>query len=157
MVDSLLSGRAKKVFREIEQDSDIEPKPDLLLLANSTAPMLDNSFFYMTDLAEGLFEQSYLLATRDGSISILTSPMEKLLVDKSSSVEVSTYLDRSELSEKLTKLAKSIKTKVEPVIGVNFGELTVESVRQNKVNFQGFKICRREQFSWSSQVDQRSE
>jgi Xaa-Pro dipeptidase len=62
--------------------------------------------------------------------------MEKLLVDKSSGIEVSTYLDRSELSEKLTKLAKSIETKEKPVIGVNFGELTVESYETAKSIFK---------------------
>ena len=98
--------------------------------------MLDNSFFYLTDLAEGLFERSFLFATAAGSISVLTSPMEKLLVDPSSSIDVATFLKSGELSGKLKKLAKSIGRKSAPVIGLNYGELTVELLETIKSVFK---------------------
>jgi len=130
---TLQSKRVKKLFNEIA----IETKPDFVLLANATAPMLDNSFFYLTDLAEGLFERSFLFASGDGSISILTSPMEKLLVDPSSETRVSTYRQSEELSGKLKQLAKSVEERASPLIGLNYGELTVESFETIKSVFKG--------------------
>lgn len=135
MSGSLQSKRVKKVFREIRDSKKIHV-PDFILLANATQPMLDNSFFYVSDLAEGLFERSFLFATEDGSISILTSPMEKLLVDPSSGIEVVPYLGRGELAGKLTKLAKSIEKSPAPTIGLNYGELTVESLETTKSVFK---------------------
>lgn len=133
MTDTLQSKRAKKVFNEIE-NAGIR-KPDIVLLANSTAPMLDNSFFYLADLAEGLFERSYLLATKNGSISILTSPMEKLLVDSASGIEVVPDRKSSEAPEKLRKLVRSMNDRTS-VIGLNYGELTVECLETIKSIFK---------------------
>jgi Xaa-Pro dipeptidase len=128
---TIQSNRAKRVFEEIDS-----PKPSVVLLANSTAPMLDNSFFYVADLAEGLFERSFLFATKDGSISILTSPMEKLLVDPAGGIEVTTFHGSDELAEKLKKLGTSLAGN-SPTIGLNYGELTVESLETIKSVFKG--------------------
>jgi len=101
--------------------------------------MLDNSFFYVADLAEGLFERSFLFAARDGSISILTSPMEKLLVDPAAGMDVTTYQGSGELAGKLMKLGESL-AKSSPSIGLNYGELTVESLETIKTVFKDSKF-----------------
>lgn len=98
--------------------------------------MLDNSFFYLADLAEGLFERSFLFATPDGSISILTSAMEKLLVDPAAGMDVTTFHGSRELAAKLKRLGNSLAGN-SPTIGLNYGELTVESLETIKSTFKG--------------------
>jgi Xaa-Pro dipeptidase len=131
MPDTIQSKRAMKVFSEIE-DSGLK-EPDFILLANSTK--LDNSFFYLADLAEGLFEESYLIARMDGSLSILTSPMERLLVDPDSGIDVTPYRKGPEAPAKLKNLVKA-KVSDFRLIGLNYSELTVESFEKIKSIFK---------------------
>jgi len=49
---------------------------DALLLANSIDPHLDQSFFYVFDVPSGLFEGSVAIAHADGSLDVLSSPLE---------------------------------------------------------------------------------
>jgi len=49
---------------------------DALLLANSIDPHLDQSFFYAFDVPSGLFEGSVAIAHKDGSLDVLSSPLE---------------------------------------------------------------------------------
>jgi len=54
----------------------METPVDALLLANSTDPHLDQSFFYVFDVPSGLFEGSVAVAHPDGKLDVLTSPLE---------------------------------------------------------------------------------
>jgi Xaa-Pro dipeptidase len=49
---------------------------DALVLANSTEPHLDQSFFYAFDAPSGLFEGSLAIAHPDGALDIFSSPLE---------------------------------------------------------------------------------
>ena len=65
-----MKARVEKVFRHLD------PKPDALLLANSTDPHLDQTFFYLFDVPAGLFEGSVAVAHPDGALDVLSSPLE---------------------------------------------------------------------------------
>jgi Xaa-Pro aminopeptidase len=62
--------RVEKIFGRLD------PKPDALVLANSTDPHLDQSFFYLFDVPSGLFEGSVAVAHPDGQLDVLSSPLE---------------------------------------------------------------------------------
>jgi Xaa-Pro dipeptidase len=65
-----MKARIQKIFERLD------PKPDVLLLANATEPHLDQSFFYVFDVPSGLFEGSVAIAHPDGELDILSSPLE---------------------------------------------------------------------------------
>ncbi len=54
----------------------MDPKPDLVLLANSTDPHVDQTFYYLFGVPSGLFEGSVAIAHPDGELDILSSPLE---------------------------------------------------------------------------------
>jgi len=65
-----MKARVQKIFERLD------PKPDVLLLANATDPHLDQSFFYVFEVPSGLFEGSVAIAHPDGELDVLTSPLE---------------------------------------------------------------------------------
>jgi Xaa-Pro dipeptidase len=131
------SRRAAKIFDEIRDDRRIRTKPDVVLLANSVAPHCDNSFFYLTGFAEGLFEESYLLASKDGSVSLLTSEMEKLVAEpKAKGIAIKTRSHKDAIGSDLRKLVGSSPK----MIGLNYSELTVQSLQGIKSAFKTSKF-----------------
>jgi Xaa-Pro dipeptidase len=131
------SRRTTKVLDEIQNDTRIRTKPEIILLANSTTPHCDNSFFYLTGFAEGLFEQSYLSVSKNGSLSLLTSEMEKLVAEpKAKGISIITRSPKNALSDELKKLVgSSPKT-----VGLNYSELTVQSFEGIKSAFRASKF-----------------
>jgi Xaa-Pro dipeptidase len=65
-----MKARVQKIFERLD------PKPEALLLANSTDPHLDQSFFYVFGVPAGLFEGSVAIAHPDGEVDVLSSPLE---------------------------------------------------------------------------------
>ena len=129
--------RATRVFDEIQNDRRIRTKPDVVLLANSTTPHCDNSFFYLTGFAEGLFEQSYLAVGSDGSLSLLTSEMEKLIAEpKAKGISISTRSQKNTLTDDLRKLVSPSPKE----IGLNYSELTVQSLQSIRAAFSASKF-----------------
>ena len=66
-----MKARVQKVFQRLD------PKPEALLLATATEPHLDQSFFYLSNVPHGLFEDSLVIAHPDGEIDLLTSRLEE--------------------------------------------------------------------------------
>jgi Xaa-Pro dipeptidase len=126
-------GRTTRILDEIQNDRRIRIKPEVILLANSTTPHCDNSFFYLTGFADGLFEHSYLAVGNDGSLSLLTSEMEKLVAEpKARGISISTRSQKNALTDELRKLVGSSPKK----IGLNYSELTVQSLQIIKSAFK---------------------
>ncbi len=65
-----MKNRVERIFARLD------PKPDVLLLANSIDPHLDQSFFYLFQVPSGLFEGSVAIAHPDGELDVLSSPLE---------------------------------------------------------------------------------
>jgi len=65
-----MKARIEKIFERLD------PKPEVLLLANAIDPHLDQTFFYLFEVPSGLFEGSVAIAHPDGELDILSSPLE---------------------------------------------------------------------------------
>lgn len=66
-----MKARVQKIFEALS------PKAEALVLSNATDPHLDASFFYVFDVASGLFEGSFAIALPDGTTHVLSSPLEE--------------------------------------------------------------------------------
>jgi Xaa-Pro aminopeptidase len=113
-----MKSRVLKVF------ANLPTKPDVVLLANSTDPHIDLSFFYLFDVASGLFEGSMAIAHPDGALDITSSPLEaesaELAAKHDPNVTVH-VVGRGETAAAVQKLVPASAT-----VGLNFRELTHE-------------------------------
>ena len=108
--------RVRKVF------SHVDPSVDALVIANAVDPHLDQSFFYLFDVPSGLFEGSVLVARRDGTADLFTSPLELLSAQEAARADrgVSVHtVERDATDPEIAKALGDAKT-----VGLNFAELT---------------------------------
>ncbi len=129
------SDRAKKIFENIERDSNITAKPEIFILANGVEPHLDASFFYLTGFPYGLFEGSYAVAKRDGNVSVLTTPLEADIANSHSDGMEVIADERAGLHNKLSRIVANPS-----VIGVNSSELEYESFLKIKSAFRNSTV-----------------
>lgn len=112
--------RVRRIFGRIS------PSPEVLILANSEGPHIDTSFFYLFDVPSGSFEGSAIVARPDGSLTVLTSPLEaetaRQAAEKDSSVEV-------QLCPRAEDFLRAIQSHVDSkaLVALNFRELTHET------------------------------
>jgi len=111
-----MKARIQNIFERLD------PRPDLLLLANATEPHLDQSFFYVFDVPSGLFEGSVAIAHPDGELDVLSSPLEaetaQLSAKRDPHVKVH-VVNRNETEQLVPKLVGNAGT-----IGLHYRELT---------------------------------
>ena len=113
--------RVRKIFDQIEETT--HESPDALILANGVEPHLDASFWYVTDFPYGLFEDSFILAERDGKISLVTSPLEEPIAELyAKGIEVHTVHEGSDAKTTLGRISSGISS-----IALNSPELTYKS------------------------------
>ncbi|MFO8109681.1 MAG: Xaa-Pro peptidase family protein [Thermoplasmata archaeon] len=95
-----------------------------IIIANSTKPHVDMTFYYVTGLIHGEYEGSAVLALPDGSAEILTSNLERESASKSG-LPVTAAKDSEEredwFKEKLQDIDK---------LGVNSSELTYSAYQR---------------------------
>jgi len=103
-----LEKRIKNIF------SNIEKKPDVILIKNSDEPFIDDNFFYVTGLANGLFEGSVAVLFQDGSIDLIVSELESEIAKKA---KADIKICRSE-KDFDSMLKESISSS--SVVGLNF-------------------------------------
>jgi Xaa-Pro dipeptidase len=115
-----MSNRVRRIFERLA------PAADVLVLANSESPHVDTSFFYLFEAPSGSFEGSAIVARPDGSLTVLTSPLEAesahQAAGSSSSVEIRVCATRAEAGRALRGLVDA-KARV----GLNYRELTHET------------------------------
>ena len=118
------SKRVAKIFANIETSKSIATKPEVIVLSNGTEPHLDASFFYVSGFPYGLFEGSFLVARKDGTVELLTSPLEEEIArTNSNGIEIQA-VQRDEMSSRLSELLRDNAS----AIGINSAELTVKSL-----------------------------
>jgi len=122
--------RVQRIFEQVEG-------PDSLILANGVEPHLDASFFYVTGFPYGLFENSFLVAERNGKISLVTSPLEEPIARAhSSEIGVFAEPDKDSVRSRLASIAgNNLK-----LIALNSSELTYESFLEIRSSFKGSKL-----------------
>ncbi|MGI0080513.1 MAG: M24 family metallopeptidase [Nitrososphaerales archaeon] len=130
------SKRASNIFVQIEKTKGIKPKPELVIIANGGL-VIDSSFFYVSGFQSGLFENSFLLARQNDSVSLFTSTLEESIARSDPrGIEIYAFKDSKKCQEKLKESAgKNVKT-----IGLNFSQLSMTSFNLIKSLFKGAKM-----------------
>ncbi len=108
-----------RVLRIFER---LDPKPDVLLIANATDPHLDQSFFYLFGVPSGLFEGSVAIAHPDGALDVLSSPLEAESAQQAAKNDPNVTIhvvNRDETDPAIPKVAGNPGT-----IGLHYRELT---------------------------------
>ncbi len=111
-----MKSRVESVFAHLEK------KPDVVLLANSVEPHLDNSFFHLFDVPSGLFEGSIEVAHPDGHLDLLTGALEADSAELAAQRDPHTTVHRvgrGEIGPLLARLVPAGAT-----VGLNYRELT---------------------------------
>ena len=115
--------------RVVKVIQSLSPAPDALIVLNSTDPHLDHSFFYFFDVPSGLFEGSVEVALPDGTLHVITSPLEEESARQAAkhdpSVEVHAAAEKKDRELLLQELAPKHGT-----VGIHNRELTYEAFLQ---------------------------
>jgi Xaa-Pro aminopeptidase len=122
--------RVENLFSQIDEDQKLEKKPNILVLANGVSPHVDSSLYYLTGYSFGLFEGSILVAERNGTISLITSPLEEPIARAFAPKNMKIYVETKNkaINSRLRKIAGN-KT---GMVGVNSPELSYKSFLQIK-------------------------
>jgi Xaa-Pro dipeptidase len=99
---------------------------DCIVLKNGSTPFVDENFFYVTDLLQGLFEGSAAVLQPDGTIDLLVSELEAESGRKADA-HVMVYKSKSEFVDELKQLISSKK-----IIGVNANGLSYQDFNKLK-------------------------
>lgn len=110
-----LNGRVERIFTRVPDDVD------RILIRNATEPHLDLSFFYVTDLTTGLFEDSSAILHRDGSIQVIVPRLEETIA-REAGLEVTVYEKREDHDDLLAKALGDAER-----VGFHAAEMTVET------------------------------
>jgi len=103
--------------REMRLFSELSDDIDAIVLVNGTEPNLDHSFFYATDIVNGLFEDCVAIV-RPRGVEVLSSELEELSATQAGA-KTSVYKDREQRIALTTKRLMGLKR-----IGINSNELT---------------------------------
>jgi len=115
--------RVRRIFDRLT------PRADFLILANAEGPHIDTSFFYVFDVPSGSFEGSAIVARPDGSLTLLTSPLEeetaRQAAEQDTSVEV-------QVCPRMEDQVRALQRLVEPkaLVALNYRELTHEEFHE---------------------------
>jgi Xaa-Pro aminopeptidase len=114
-----MKARIRRIFEKLS------PEADALVFLNSGSPHVDSSFFYVFDVPSGLFEGCAAVARPDGSLTVLTSPLEeesaRQAARRDSEVDVEVIRGREEREKRLSQLLDARSR-----IALNYHELTHE-------------------------------
>lgn len=113
----MMKQRIKNIFNNCKKNVDI------IVIKNSTAPFIDDNFFYFTGLEQGMFEGSCAILHLDGSLDILVSELEAESARKSSA-NIFIYKTKKEYLELLKQIVSSGK-----IIGINAGGLSYQEYK----------------------------
>ena len=109
--------RVKNIFNNSKKTVDS------IIIKNASAPFIDDNFFYLTGLEQGMFEGSCALLHPDGSLDILVSELEAESARKSTA-NLTVYKTKKEYSELLKQLISTSK-----IIGVNASGLSYQDYK----------------------------
>jgi Xaa-Pro dipeptidase len=123
-----LKKRVKNIYNNLDK------KPDIIIIENSTEPFIDNNFFYITGIQTGLFEESIAILHPDGDIDIIISELEAEIAKKAD-VNVKVYRNEKDFIDILNSCISSSNT-----IGLNFNGITHRNYSKLKSRFPGIEF-----------------
>lgn len=109
-----MATKERRIFSELRKEVDA------IVLKNGTEPNLDLSFFYVTGIINGLFEDAVAIV-RPRGVDVLSSELEELSA-RQAGVRTSVYSSRKEAEDLLRRRLKGLTR-----IGINAAELTHEN------------------------------
>jgi Xaa-Pro dipeptidase len=118
-----MRSRVQRIFERLA------PTPDALILANAESPHVDTSFFYVFEVPGGSFEGGVIVARPDGSLTVLTSPLEaetaRQAARNDSSVEI-------EVCARMEDTIRAVRRLVDgrARVALNYRELTHEGFQE---------------------------
>lgn len=115
-----MKSRIEGVYDWVQEDLDA------IVILNSVKPHVDKTFFYLTGLLDGLFENCGLIAYPDNTAELCTSKLEADSAKKAD-MSIKVMEDREELQEWLEQNLSDMDK-----IGVNASELTYRAF--NKID-----------------------
>lgn len=123
-----MKNRVKNIYKNLEK------KPDVILIKNSTEPYIDYNFFYVTGLEKGLFEGSAAFLFPDGSIDLIVSELESETAKKAD-VNIKVYKNEVDFENFLKDSISSSKN-----IGLNYKGISHKEFCKLKDKFSGLKL-----------------
>jgi len=109
--------RVKRIFDNLEEDVDA------IYIRNSTEPIVDLTFFYVTGIRSGLFESATAVLYPDREMEVIVPPLEETSA-KGYGLNLTVVPRRAEMGEHLAKMFKGCKR-----IGVNSPEVSYAAVK----------------------------
>lgn len=95
---------------------------DAVVIANDGEPFLDSSFWYVTEQNSGVFEGSYAVVRKDGSMDVIVNVLEEETARKGKG-DVKVYRSRKDLEECFQSALKGCKK-----VGFNVHSVSYASV-----------------------------
>jgi Xaa-Pro dipeptidase len=125
--------RAKRIYKAIAENNK---ELDAVLLKNSSLSLIDPSFFWVTGLERGLFEDCAAILWPDGRITLLVTQLEELAAESSKQkLEIEPFNNKKEYSQKLSMLLSHVKR-----VGLNFNGLLAGELRDIKNTFPSSEL-----------------
>ena len=107
-----MKNRVRQIYRNLKKDVDV------IVIANSTEPHIDATFYYATGITVGLFEGCAAFLHPDGGINLLSSQLEEETAKKTG-LPVTAFMTRRQLLRGLRRHLHGHRR-----IGINFEEIT---------------------------------
>ncbi|MBN1861690.1 MAG: aminopeptidase P family protein [Candidatus Thermoplasmatota archaeon] len=123
-----MSQRIKNIFH------NCNTTVDCILLKNASLPYIDDNFFYVTNLDQGLFEGSCAVLYPDGSCEILVSELEAEGARKATA-RLTVYKTKNEYSKALANLLLSVQRIGVNANGISYHEFTKLKEQVPKIEF----------------------
>jgi len=115
-----MKDRVRSIYRNLKKEVEV------IVLANSTDPHIDATFFYVTGATTGLFESCAAFLHKDGGMDLVLSQLEEETAKKAG-LEYSTFMTRKQLLRQLRRNLDGHRR-----IGLNFEEVTLSYVTRIK-------------------------
>jgi Xaa-Pro dipeptidase len=112
----MMKQRVKGIFDGLDEDVDA------IYIRNSTEPIVDKTFFYVTGIRSGLFESSAALLFPDQEMEVIVPPLEETSA-QGYGLNLSVVPRRADIGEHLSRLLKGCKR-----IGVNSPEVSYSAI-----------------------------
>jgi len=104
--------RVKNIF------NIIEAKLDAIILKNSVLPYIDDNFFYVTGLENGIFEGSIAVLYPNGDVDLVVPELEAESASKSK-LNIHVYKNKEEMNKIIKKSFSSLKR-----LGLNYNGIS---------------------------------
>ena len=112
------AARVRRIFDNLDEDVDA------IYIRNSTEPIVDATFFYVTGIRSGLFESSTAILYPDREMEVTVPPLE-LTSAQGYDLKLSVVERRADITEHLRALMKGVKK-----VGVNAPEVSYYGIME---------------------------